>query len=222
MDSGCRLCDVEHRCWSRNPWDRILWESADFLALPTLGAIVEGWLLIVPKDHYLCAGALQSELLPELDRFLRSVTHRVEREYGQTAVFEHGPSCVGEPVGCTVDHAHIHIVPIRHNLMEGARDLAPRTLQWRRAAGLEDARDFHMRRLPYLYVEQPRGIAHIATGPGIPSQLFRKVVAKFMGVPERYDWRRFPETRNIEATIEKLSRNSEGSMRPDVALIARM
>ena len=221
MEPGCRLCDAQRHRGLQNVWDRILCESPEFIALPTVGAIVEGWLLIVPKDHYLCAGAMEPELLVRLDRFVGVVADRVEREYGEVAIFEHGPSCVGEPVGCTVDHAHIHIVPTRHNLVAGARDLAPRTLQWRRAAGLDDARDLHLRRLPYLYVEQPRGIVHIATGPGIPSQLFRRVVAQFMGAPERYDWRQFPETRNVEATIEKLSRNSEGSRRSDVALIAQ-
>lgn len=217
MDLGCRLCGVQREHWSPSPWNQVLWESVNFLAMPTLGAIVEGWLLVVPRAHYLCAGALPPDLLVELDQFLRFVADRVEQEYGPAAIFEHGPSCVGEAVGCTVDHAHMHIVPTRDDLIEGARGIAPKTLQWRRAVGLADARDLHLRRLPYLYVEQPRGNAHIATGSNIPSQLFRRVVAHFMGAPEHYDWRQFPETRNVEATIEKLGGSSEVSMRSDVA-----
>ena len=40
-----------------------LYETENFAVIPSLGSIVEGWLLIIPKKHYLSYGYLSSEEL---------------------------------------------------------------------------------------------------------------------------------------------------------------
>ncbi len=40
-----------------DPWDQVLLETANFVVVPTIGAIVEGWLLVVSKEGLVCMGA---------------------------------------------------------------------------------------------------------------------------------------------------------------------
>lgn len=189
---------------TRHIWNRILFESESFCAVPSLGALVEGWLLVVPKKEAICIGALQTPLLSELRSFVEMVASRLQTVYGPVALFEHGPRGKDTAVGCGVDYAHLHLVPTRYSLLSSARQLAPR-LRWRDALGLSDTRAQFTRHRPYLYLEQPYGAtSYLTNGPSIPSQLFRRVVSQCLGTPEKYDWKRFPQLQNISATIAAL------------------
>ena len=75
------------------------------------GPLVQGWLLVVPKDCHLCIGAPPVQLIAELIGFLDDVVSSVRTEYGPVAVFEHGPIRPLTAVGCGVDYAHVHVVP---------------------------------------------------------------------------------------------------------------
>ena len=186
------------------PWDRLLYESKNFIVLPTVGAIVQGWLLIVPKDHYLCMGALDRNLFAEYEELCATVADVIERCYGPVAIFEHGPAKPNEVVGCSVDHAHVHLVPTQCDLILDASKMFTEPLEWRSASGIADTRSFFIEKKSYLYLEQPLGKAFIANHPGIQSQLFRKVIAAHAGCLERYDWRSFPEINNILFTVNEI------------------
>lgn len=200
------------------PWDRVLFQSPNFVVLPTVGAIVEGWLLLVPKKHYLCMAALGNDLLSELNKLREYVSLVLQDCYGSIAVFEHGPARPKQAVGCGVDHAHLHMLPTNCNLIDGIREVFPDSLQWRSVKGIQDAAAFYTAELPYLYVEQPLNEAYLASHPNLPSQLFRRVLAAYTGRPERYDWRTFPEEHNVESTVRTLeawtSRNGGNLVQP--------
>jgi len=84
---------------TRDLWDTPLFESESFLALPTVGALVEGWLLVIPKTASLSFAHLFSHLLSELQGFLGEVVPVLESHYGSAKT--------GSTLGCGVDYAHL-------------------------------------------------------------------------------------------------------------------
>ncbi len=192
------------------PWDRALLQSRDFLALPTVGALVEGWLLVVPKEPYLCVGAMPRTVIQRFRRFLDTVIDTVKLAYGDASVFEHGPTACCQSAGCGVDHAHVHVVPVGWELTESAEAVFDGDLLWHDVASLEVTADYFQRGLPYLYVEQPAGQARIATHASFPSQLMRRAIAQSIGIPNQFNWRDHPMRRNVVRTIERIQEVTNG------------
>jgi ATP adenylyltransferase len=200
ISSGsCRLC-LQSRARTANPWDEALLESRHFRVLPSLGALVEGWLLLTPKAHVIASAMLADDVLTEMFKLKDLAARLVRDKYGQVRIFEHGPSAAQRSVGCGVDHAHLHIVPTEVDLLTAAAQFLPTDARWS-AASLGDCRLASEQGLDYLYVEQPLGNGFAYTHPGIGSQVFRKAIAASIGRPEAYDWRRFPHFRNVFSTI---------------------
>jgi len=213
MDNRCRFCTVFRSTVSNRSiqsWDKILFQSKNFTVFPSLGALIEGWLLIVPKDHALCLGGLSRELHSELDELRRQVSLALEECYGSVTVFEHGPAQPCHSVGCGVDHAHLHILPTQINLIEGVKEIFPEPLKWEPVRSVQETASLYEAGLPYLYVEQTPGRGFVTTHPNLQSQMFRKVVAKHIGRLERYNWREFHGEDNILSTIERLEQWSSG------------
>jgi len=205
---GCTYCENLFSPSRGSGWDshdRILFQSEHFVAVPTIGSLVEGWLLIVTKHHHLCMGELAADRFDELDQFKLEVARSVERNYGPVAIFEHGPSLPKQGVGCGVDHAHLHVVPTTCDLVLGLRGVMTRDLCWTDVRAICDARDAFDSGLEYLYVEQPLSHGRIATGHGFESQLFRKVIARYIGEPDRFDWKLYSGPANVRRTVEKFT-----------------
>ena len=199
--SACCLCSSLTSDRSRRSWDEPLFESANFVALASLGAMVEGWMLIVPRDHFLSMGALPIELANEVMEFRARVENHSARKYGTLRAFEHGPSRAKRQVGCGVDHAHLHLVPIDFDLISAAQPYLPSGLEWSNA-DLGACRAAHEHERDYLYIEQPLGEGRIAVHDELGSQIFRKAIADQLGIPEQFNWRDFPQFANIARTIE--------------------
>ncbi len=209
MVNGCRFCMAcGQTVLNKNiqSCNKVLFESKNFAVFPTLGALVEGWLLIVPKDHALCLGALSQELYSELEELRSKVSLVLEECYGSVTVFEHGPAQPNHLVGCGVDHAHLHILPTRINLIEGVKEIFPDPLKWEPVRGIQETARLYEAELPYLYVEQSSGRGYVTTHPNLQSQMFRKVIARHIGRPEQYDWRQYDEEANIISTVERLEK----------------
>ena len=56
--ADCILCSELAVSAEKAPWSAPLVETENFVVVPSLGALVEGWLLIVPKAHHISYGAL--------------------------------------------------------------------------------------------------------------------------------------------------------------------
>jgi diadenosine tetraphosphate (Ap4A) HIT family hydrolase len=188
------------------PWDQVLFETDRFVVVPTVGALVEGWLLVVTRESHVCMGAIDNRLRRELRLVIALFTAALRDCYGNVAIFEHGPSCLGQLVGCGVDHAHLHLLPAPGNLVADVATVSSVDLEWRFADGLIAASEYFNTDRAYLYVEQPIGRAMIADAGQAPSQLFRRVVANQIGVPEKFDWRANPMESNVIRTHDTLTR----------------
>lgn len=61
----CCLCSISVADAPRQSWDNPVFESRNFVVVPSLGSLVEGWMLLLPKKHLLSMGALPEELVAE-------------------------------------------------------------------------------------------------------------------------------------------------------------
>jgi ATP adenylyltransferase len=201
--SNCRLCHNLGANGAANVWDKPVMESPNFVAVPSLGALVPGWMLLLPKNHYVAMGAVSRTETAELTEIKNLLVCRLRHAYGELCAFEHGPSGPGREVGCGVDHAHLHLVPIRFDLGTAVLPLMPRSVEWSEA-DLDDCKRAFESGLDYLYLEQPLGRGRIAVHDRFGSQLFRRAIASHLGIEDEYNWREYPKVENILSTARTL------------------
>jgi ATP adenylyltransferase len=204
MRDTCRMCLAVANSKVPNdkrPCDQILAETEHFAALPSVGAIVPGWVLVVSKHHVLNMGLVPLHLQTELGEFARAVKGLVESRFGPAVAFEHGPSADNQQAGCGVDHAHLHVVPTDCDLIRRTPGLFDGEIKWAKAAALVATVEPARRGTNYLFVEDQSGTRWIGTHPRLPSQLFRRVIAEWVGKGQRYDWKQFPEPENVRRTL---------------------
>ena len=210
--SDCCFCSTLVSDELNGSWNKPLFESANFAVLPSLGSLVEGWVLIVPKKHFICTGALPINLVREMNSLKADVCARLGFLYGELCAFEHGPSVAARSVGCGVDHAHLHIVPLRVDLVSAAAPFLPEGISWL-PVDSGSCRVAFEKGHDYLYVEQPIGSSGlIATHPNFGSQVFRKAIASSLGIPEHFSWREHPQIQIVERTIRTLGTFCEASL----------
>src|SRR6266566_5391719 len=108
MHTTCNICrKFEQHGGGAELWDHVLFESRNFVVVPTVGAIIPGWLLLLPRKHFLCVGAMSDGLFCELLELRRVATKALSDSFGGVTCFEHGPAEPCTKVGCGVDHAHL-------------------------------------------------------------------------------------------------------------------
>jgi hypothetical protein len=96
----------------REPQDTLIRESASFEWIPGLGALVEGYSLIVCKKHALSTAGLDMPTILELEVFLDQVSHELSCLYQRgIIVFEHGSMSEKCHAGGCIIHQHLHVLP---------------------------------------------------------------------------------------------------------------
>lgn len=204
---GCRMCAVvQNKSRIKDVIDSPLAETENFVAIPSLGSLVEGWLLLVPRRHSLSLAGLTPEEERDAADFEQGLVGELGRAYGPLVRFEHGAAIPGSAIGCSVDHAHLHFVPTRHDILTMARRLSPE-VSWRTSSFTSYA---DLRRnvfgSEYVRYTDQRGQTQIGTG-AIPSQLLRRAIATAEGRPGYWDWRAHPFTETAKQTATTLHAN---------------
>jgi ATP adenylyltransferase len=197
--SSCRLCGPD---FSAEYWNEPLFESESFIVIASLGALVEGWLLLLPRAHYICVGALPASLMDEMTDIKLTAARFIRDVYGNVCAFEHGPHKENRTIGCGVDHAHLHLVPTSVDLRLAVSSFLPGEASWRTGTLADCRQAFHESR-DYLYLEQPMANGSIATHHAFQGQLFRQAIASELGVLPQYNWRQFGHLKNVAATIAR-------------------
>lgn len=205
LSTDCRICsniieqgnDTEKECW-----DEILVEDDNFVCTPTVGALVEGYVLTIPKNHAICSGELSSELIEEYWEFTTDVANKIEDSCGQTIIFEHGPNNSNTQVGCGVDHAHLHIVPFKEPVIDEVNQINSSPIQWHSIDNIQEVKHTYESGEEYLLFRNQSGDLMLGTSLTISSQLFRRAIATINGCPEKFDWNSHPFKSNVESTVE--------------------
>lgn len=207
-NTECRYCNflLEKNGDRGNsePWNTVLYESDNFVVVPTLGSLVEGWLLIVSKEHLLCMGAVTNILRGELEDVIGFTKNVLKNAYEPLTIFEHGPSREGTSVGCGVDHAHIHLVPLKFSLLTEARvSEEVGEYEWNICRGdLWQLGELYQQGKAYLYIKEPGSESVYCTPKSVPCQSLRRIIARKLGVGDKYDYNQHPFKSAVESTIK--------------------
>jgi ATP adenylyltransferase len=201
----CELCNQFSVKAGRDPWNEPLIASEHFMVIPSLGALVEGWVLIVPKEHYISMGALPTELQKEFDEIELKARHVLKTSYQKPIVaFEHGPSAAKHGTGCGVDHAHLHLVPTDCDLFSYVRPFVSPSLEWK-ICTRECLAAAYSAGMDYLFLQHEGEAPLMATAQDFGSQVFRKALSSFLGMENQFSWREYPRYAIVKQTILTLT-----------------
>jgi len=179
----------------------VLFRSNNFAVIPSLGQIVESYLLVLPIKHFKAVGDLPGHYLDEFVAVCQCVGKVLKDQYGPYFLFEHGTRSEGAG-GCGIYHAHLHAVPLAQvpDPVDALKSRFPYVELTRineiskQSAGLPS----------YLFYQDSNARLYLFdTGP-LPSQYMRKVLADALG-KEDWDWRTAGREERLFATIQRLS-----------------
>jgi hypothetical protein len=103
-----------------------------------------------------------------------------------------------------VDHAHLHIVSTKFDLLAGAKASSEAQLHWRPVSGIQAAKAHVAEQMPYVFVQSYSSGAWIGSSTVIESQFIRKVIAAQAGLPDCWDWKAHPFECNARKTVLRL------------------
>lgn len=209
---GLRRFDALLSGSSSAAYDQPLLDRGRWLVAPTVGAIVSGWLLALPRQQILSFRDWAADGGPSPLSVIEEVRGHLSLAPEEIIWFEHGPASAGTIVGCGLDHAHIHILLQPSfgldDLLVRARSMSE--LDWRKTSASD------------CYGQLPLGKSYFAAGSGkqaisansvesAGSQFFRRVIASLAGAETGWDYRRFTHLPHIEETISMFKRLENAS-----------
>jgi hypothetical protein len=136
--------------------------------------------------------------------FTDRLARLVEASYGPVALVEHGPLECGSAAGCSIDHAHTHIIPWSRPLRSRITKVCP-AIEWQEAQDVSEFAELADPAAPYLLLSTPGDGTLVGTAPVLPSQLVRRAIAAELGDPERFDWKSHARLDVVRATVHSLS-----------------
>ena len=168
--------------------DRLLFSTDNFVVFPSLGAFVEGYVLVASKRHFTSIRTLPQAHFGELNGILSLLKQFTRAHYGKPAVlFEHGDVSAGPAKSSCIDHMHIHLVP--HDAIVPRQQFG-KDLAVKRLSSLFDVKALPLQS-GYIYYQDIDGQHYLVTGEKIISQLMRKALASSIGLADNeWDWSR--------------------------------
>jgi diadenosine tetraphosphate (Ap4A) HIT family hydrolase len=198
MEEYCELCICSKK------EEEIIFQTKNFYIRPSLGHIIEGYLLICSKEHLNNLSDLPIELFNELEEIKKKIREIIDKEYSKKVIFfEHG-SIKDEPLGkCCIAHAHLHAVPLEEDIL---KELT-KHFETNEVGKQREITSLQGKNKPYLYYEnqEERKFLLEITFP-IPSQYLRQVIASKTPTPNKWNWREYPEIERFNKTLQKLKK----------------
>ena len=196
----CRFCrltstDAGH---PRAQYDRPLWTDYSHMVVPTKGALLTPWLLVIPRRH-----STSSLELTEIQRaqLLSHVNRAVELVSGRcrfVTVFENCPLCAGTTAGCGIDHTHIHVVGSSFSIIEALRTTCFLELdEYQSPLDLKRWMFAHQGSAAWLE-EVGRERVWLPLPPG-SRQFVRQKIASVVGLPHSWDYDLHPFPLPVDA-----------------------
>ncbi len=182
-------------------FDVPLYADGAAVVVPSVGSLVPGWTLIVPTKPAPNLATLTRSERQSLELARSAVRMRLEGAFeGQIYEFEHGARTYGDTMGCGVDQAHLHLVPLPFDLLSASDALD--CFETRRFTG-DDSDPWNCipADVDYWLVRDTQSGDGVIAFPRVPeSQALRRLIARQLGSSEwDYKISSFP----INATITR-------------------
>lgn len=180
--------------------DRGILATERVRVFPSIGQLVEGYLLIAPKEHYTALDEMPTQHLEEFSAVYRLVRLAMSKVYGPSLCFEHGARAPGNG-GCGIYHAHLHVVPfsdVRDPLAK-LRDRFP----YEQVHQFQDIATVTSRSSPYLLYEDTGSNKYVFLVGNLPSQYMRRLLAEVLG-QTNWDWRTVKKEERLLTTLNRL------------------
>lgn len=174
-----------------------LFVSDLFVMMPTLGCLVPGWLLVVPRRPMANLTKLNTCERKCLQELIIALRHRLNYVGKEVFYFEHG-SVPGSPASCGVDQAHLHIVPLSFDLIEAA--IRRRDVDWKVTSYGPCSLAFQQSE--YLFVSDSHGRSIVGTTKSSSSQWFRRLIAAETNQRDLWDYRVHSGSENMIETAQ--------------------
>lgn len=197
IDTEADLCSF---CYPREERN-ILYEDEDVYVMPCLGSFVEGYLLVVNKDHEDSFGDLMDQNRSDVFDMVRNV---VEKKYGDCCFFEHGEvgSCLKRAESKICYHAHMHCLPIPSDITSLVReDFEPIFME-----DLTELKQLKSENPHYLFIEDAEGRKKFfPVEDTVESQYLRKKACESVGKDRKFaNWREHEFRDKMQRTAGKL------------------
>lgn len=183
-------------CPHCNPTDpaleHLLLETDNFRVVADIHPLMEGHILIIPKEHLSCVGEFSPEIFVEFESLYKKFSLFLQTTYGKVSTFEHGK------IGQTVFHAHVHLLPyegVLEDIVSKKNLLIPVT-------SIQDTQKYFQKYGQYLFVSIGLHSWMVDVALGQP-RFFRDRFAAALGAPERGDWKSMHQ--NIELMKKALA-----------------
>lgn len=187
----CNFCKFD----KKRIENTIIEETENFYVMPTLGSLVDGYVLIVSKKHINSMNELTGKEKEEYFNLLSKYYNRFAEVYGKNPiVFEHGTIDTNNTASSVI-HAHTHIVNHEYKSQEFMiKNLNLKPI----------SKEIDFENKSYIFFIDNNFNFFISYEFNPVSQLMRRYIAEDLGLANMYDWKRYHFIENLKSTINKL------------------
>ena len=190
--TGCPFCYIN----CDDEVNTIIEETDNFAILPSKGALVEGYLLILPKQHVTSMNELGDGEKEELKNLIDKYRGIFYNKFGKyPIIFEHGTNMQDSGNSASsITHAHYHIV--NHKFLNEMK-----VINLLKFDKVDMGIFFEDKHKSYISYISPDFCFYITYNFEKVSQQMRIFIAEDLGIDSQYNWKKSNFDNNITKTI---------------------
>ena len=177
--------------------------SDNFVVMPTIGQILSGSVLLLPKLHHDNYSKIDTKERYEALEIVSRLENKL-KDFGEIIVFEHG-AIPSSGSSCGIYHAHIHLVPMLSKV--SASEIIESEINL--AESMEDAWNHVVKESEYIVIRDTFGKSYYALPPkggtGFGSQYIRRRIVELYNLECDWNWRSYKKAEpHLISTINAL------------------
>lgn len=192
---NCILCELIHdNSHDENNINCIILETDHLYVVAGMGAWIEKYYLIISKRHELRFFELLKikKIREEFDLLKNILIESILANNDNYVVYEHGVSESSSKGASCVNHAHIHICPIKD----------PKILSVKIEKEIPLIEENKIKHNDYVYLESENSKKYFFINKELPRQFCRRLIYQDYGIEEKWNYAIHPFEENMLSTIK--------------------
>ncbi len=201
-DESCPFCKIVQGKATAD-YDKILHQTENFVVIPAKGHFQIGYCLVIPKSHFYSFSEFYNENKKEIDNIVQKLQDLSSDKFNmRPIIFEHGSVKRNKRAGNTIDHAHLHVVPVNTeiSLLKQVQN------DGQSVKRIEQLSSIKKSRVPYLFIRETSGECWVAeVNDKMPSQYLRMQLYRALkpaSTDNLWDWTVEQHTTILKQTLE--------------------